>query len=209
MRGKVGHLLRLCLFDRHLVNDVFLCAVLHSGVAKAKWNVLIHYHTLGVRAAIHNVYLCDDTDCADALRIELASHLETVRVSHIDICRHDGENDGARVIAIPVAHVARDSLNVLWLIVDSDTCDARKINQGQIRTCVRVDLQDERLVNDVLFCSTHLVCEADDVVTDFCHLRKFPAGKLIREDAIRLRSLIHVVQAKLEGSARAHTIATW
>ena len=55
------------LFYWNLVDNIFLSTVFHADVAKSERDILVHDHTLGVGAAIHDVNLGDHTHRTDAL----------------------------------------------------------------------------------------------------------------------------------------------
>ena len=65
--GEVEAFLIESLVNLDFRVNVLLRAVLHSYVAEAQWDILPHYHSLRIRAAVHDIDLRNYTDCADAL----------------------------------------------------------------------------------------------------------------------------------------------
>lgn len=53
----------------NLVDNIFLSAVFYADVAESELDILVHYHTLSVGAAVHDIDLGDHTHRADALRV--------------------------------------------------------------------------------------------------------------------------------------------
>lgn len=104
------------LFHRDLILNVFLRAVFHTNITKSQRHFLVHNHALGISTAIHNIYLGDNTDSPDALFVQAAGHLETVRVSHVLIGGHYNENYRTAIRYISVTHVASDFFNIFGLV---------------------------------------------------------------------------------------------
>ena len=122
-----------CLLDRNLVNDIFLSTVFHADISEPELHVLVHNHALCICSAIHNVDLSDDTYRADSLRVQLASHLQTIGCGHISVCGNDAKNDCAAVAHIAVGHCTSDFLNVFILTGDGDFCNTWQVDECQIR----------------------------------------------------------------------------
>jgi hypothetical protein len=119
----------LFLSDRlsnwNCIDNIFLSSVLNTDVAHAKWNLLVHNHTLGIGTSVHDVDFSDDTDCSDTFGVELSCHLEAVRGSHIGVGWHDAKNDSSWVANVSVGHGASNLLNVIRLISNSNTSYTR------------------------------------------------------------------------------------
>ena len=67
------HFLCHGLLDRDLILNVLLCSVLDAYKTQTKLNLLVHDHSFGVCASVHDIDLCDHTNGSDTLRIYPAS----------------------------------------------------------------------------------------------------------------------------------------
>ena len=115
--------LRDSFLNWDLVNDIFLSSVFNADVAETKSYFLVHDHLFRVGTAVHNIDLCDHTDCSDTLGVEVTRHLQTIRRGHIRIRRHHTKNNCAWVRHIPMRHRSRNLLNILRLVSNRDTSD--------------------------------------------------------------------------------------
>jgi hypothetical protein len=196
MRGEEGTLLSNGLLDRNLIYNIFLCTILDAHKTETKLDFLIHDHLLSVGTSVHNINLGDNTNGTDTLGVKLTRHLQTIRCCHICIGRHHTKDDCAGVRHISVGHSTSNFFNIVWLISDGNTSDTRQINKSQIGTSMRVHLKNDRLVNDVLVCTTHLVGQVNDVVSNFLEVGELFALDLIREDGEGGCSFIHMVETE-------------
>ena len=73
---------------------------------------------------------------------------------------------------------------------------------------MRVHLQNDRYIYDILFGTAHLICKAVDVVPDLAKVGEFPARNLVREHRVGFSSVINVVETQLEWTSGHNTIAT-
>jgi len=188
------------LLDRNTVLDIFLCAILHTDVAEAQWDFLVHNHAFGVGATIHDIDLGDYTDSADTFRINLQGHLEPIIHRHILVGRHHTEDDSPRIRHISEQHFADNLLDVLGLIraLQGNAGDSGQIDQGEIRAGVREDLQDKRLVQDTLVCSTGLIRQILDLLPDHVEIGELFSLQLLREDTPRRAHFVQVGETQLE-----------
>jgi hypothetical protein len=152
VRAEIHALLFNGSRHRNLVNNILLSSVLDTNVTHSEGHFLVHDHSLSVYTSVHDIELGKDTNSADTLRVELTSHLETIRSTHIGVSGDNTENNSAMVRHVSAAHIFSNLLDVFSLVGASqrDTCNTGKINEGQIRTSVREDLQDDRFVDDSL-----------------------------------------------------------
>ena len=97
MRSEVGLLFGESLRNWDLVDDVLLCTVLDTDVAESEWYLLVHKHLLRVDTTVHNIDLCDDTDCANTLLVDVLGHLQSFSASHISIGWDNSDDDRAWV----------------------------------------------------------------------------------------------------------------
>jgi hypothetical protein len=73
---------------------------------------------------------------------------------------------------------------------------------------VRVDLEHDRLVNNVGAVSTDLIGQAHNVFLNFFEISKLFTGDLIRETSVGLNIVGGVVQTHFEGAASTETCST-
>lgn len=150
MASEVRHLLGLSLLYRHLVFDVLLGTIFDGNPAESQRYLLVHNHALSVDTTVHNVDLGDHADRANTLRVEASGQLKTVRGRHICVGGHHTQDDCAIVPHVSLAHASRDLFDIFGLTFNWDTGDAGKINQGQVGARMRVDLEHQGLVDDVV-----------------------------------------------------------
>lgn len=81
---------KLLFFDGGLhsdsIDDILLRSILDTNETQSQVYIFSLNHTLGIGSTVHDINLGDDTNCSDALGVELSSHLETIRCGHICIC---------------------------------------------------------------------------------------------------------------------------
>jgi hypothetical protein len=94
------------------------------------------------------------------------------------------------------------------LICDSDTSDTWQIDESQVRTSVRIDLQDNWFINDVFIVAAKFVGEPVNVVPYFRKIGEFFAWNLLWENTVGLYVLGNVIETELERSSRDDTITT-
>lgn len=73
---------------------------------------------------------------------------------------------------------------------------------------MRVDLQHNWVIEDILICAALLVCEAVDIVSNLAEVSKFPTRNLVWEHGIGLLACVHMVETKFEGTSSDDTIST-
>lgn len=168
---------------RNLVNNILLSSVLDTNVTHSEGHFLVHDHPLGTNTSVHDIELGKDTDSADTLRVELTSHLETIRGGHIGVSGNNTENNSARVRHVSAAHIFSNLFDVLSLVGASqgDTCYTGKINEGQIRTSVGEDLQHDRFVDDSLGLTTDLVGQSFDGLSHLVEVTELLSLDFFRE----------------------------
>lgn len=116
VRRKVRLLLIEGGIDAHVGVDVLLRAVLYANIAETHWYFLPHDHSLRICSSVHDVDLGDHTEGADALFIDLASHLQSITCSHVCVRRNNAEDDSSWVLNVAHGHLAGDLFDVLWLV---------------------------------------------------------------------------------------------
>ena len=129
MRSEESLLFCDSFFNWNLIYNIFLCSVFYTDVTETKRYFLVHYHSLSICTAVHNINLCYNTNCSYTLWIELTRHLQTIWSSHISISRNNAKNNCSWVTHISMCHCASDFFNVIWLICNSNTGNSRKINK--------------------------------------------------------------------------------
>lgn len=73
-------------------------------------------------ADVHEIDLCQHTDSSCSLRVDFASHLETIRVGQISVGGGDGQDDRVGLHDELQEHLADLSLNIARLIADRNLC---------------------------------------------------------------------------------------
>ena len=75
----MGTEIQLLLFDgllyRNPIDDVLLGPVLDSNKTKAQVHILSLNHPFSICSLVHDINLGDDTDCSNALWVNLSCHL--------------------------------------------------------------------------------------------------------------------------------------
>ena len=61
------------------------------------------------------------------------------------------------IAAIPGSHILGDLLDILILSVDWDSRDTRQIYHGKIWARMRINIEHDRLINNVLFLATNFI----------------------------------------------------
>ena len=64
--------------DRNCLLNVFLRTIFDSDIAQSERYLLIHDAALGVSPSVHDIELCNHTDCSDTLWVDLTSHFQTL-----------------------------------------------------------------------------------------------------------------------------------
>ena len=141
------------------VENVLLVSVLHTNVSQSQWYFLAGKHLLSVSSSIHNIDLGDNTQGSDTLGVELLRKLESVGGGDIGVSRDNTKNDRSNVLSVSSTHALRDFLNVLVLVgpLHWNSGNTGEIDQGEIRTSVRIDVEDDGDVNDGTISSSNLV----------------------------------------------------
>ena len=155
------------LLDTNSVENVLLRPIFDSNKAESELDILALEHSFGICSLVHDVDLGDYTDGSDALWIEFPGHLQAIRSSHICIGWQHAEDDCSVVTAVPGCHVFGYFLDVFVLAVDRNTSDSWQIDHCEIWTGVRVNVEHDRFIDDVLFLTTDLVCQEVDGILDF------------------------------------------
>ena len=97
-----------------------------------------------------------------------------------------------------MSHRPSDLLNVVWLVRTShrNSRDTWQIDQSQIGASMRVNIEDDRLVNDALLRAGHLVCENIDALSNLLEFKELFARNFF-EDSPRLGLVMEMVESKL------------
>ena len=198
VRVEELHLLLHRCFDRDLVLDVLLGSVLDSNETQTELDLLVHDHTLGVGSSVHDVNLSDHTDRSDTLGVNSARHTKTFLSSHISVGSHDGKHDSSRVLHVPLGHRPRDLLDVRWLTFNGDQRDAWQIDQCQVWAGMRVDIEYDRVINDVRGCAANFISQLDNLVLHLLEIGEALALELLRELSPGLGTLSLVIETELE-----------
>ena len=179
VRVEKGHLFLHGCLDTDLILDVLLRSVLDADKAQTQRNLLIHDHAPGVSASVHDIDLGDHTDGPDALGVNIARHAKTFLRGHISVGWHDTKNDRSRVTHISFGHLASNLLDVLRLAWDWHKSDTWQIDESQVGASVRVDVQDDGVVDDVRGRAAHFICEADNRVSHLLEVGELLASELL------------------------------
>ena len=157
---KVELLLFNSLFDRNSINDVLLRSVLDSNKSKSQGHIFTFNHPLSTCSLVHDIDLSDDTDCSYSFIINFSSHLKTIRVGYISICRNYTQYDGTRIRHVSICHSTCNLLDIIWLIRSShgNSCNTWKIDQSKIWASLRVNCQNNRFIDNVFTLTTNLIC---------------------------------------------------
>ena len=208
MAVKERHLLLHGSLDREPILDILLRSVLDTDETKAQLNLLVHDRALGISAAIHNINLGDYTNCTDTLWVNTSRHTQTLLDGHICIGRNNTEDDRSRVTNIALSHATSDLFNIIRLALDRDQRDTGQIDKREVWASVRVDVENNGVVNDVGASATNFVCKFDNHITDLLEVGKFPSLNLLRELGPRLGAVCLMVKTQLKGSTGDETITT-
>lgn len=208
MRVEEGHLLFLGGLDRDSVLDILLRSVLDSNESQTKLNLLVHNGALRVCASVHDINLRNDTDSSDALGVDPSGHSETFLGGHIGVGSDDTKDDSSGVGHVPLSHAPRDLLDIGGLTLDGDESNAWQIDQGQIWARVRVDVEHDRVVNDVSRGSSNLICQLDNLVSHLAKVGKLLAFGFLRELGPGLGALRLMVETQLKWTPRHETISS-
>jgi len=109
-----------------------------------------------------------------------------------------------------VSHCTSDLLDVVRLVraCHWNTGDTWKIHQGEVRTSVRINRQNNWFVNDVLTFTTNLVCKEIDSLLYLCKI-----GELFVWHLLKLGPWSNVlrcmVKSELQWSPSNDTITSW
>ena len=196
------------LFHGKLVNNIFLCTILNTNISESKSNILVHYHALCISSSIHNIDFCDNTDSSNSLRIKIACHLQTVRGCHISICWHNTKNNCARVTTISMTHSSCYLLNICILSSNRNFGDTWQIDQSQIRTGWRKNVENNRLVNDIFCFTTDFISQLFNRNSDFLKVCELLAWNFFRENSPRLGSIRCVIKSQLKWSSSYDSITS-
>ena len=198
MRVEELHLLFHRRSDRDLILDVLLGSILDSNETQTELDLLVHDHSLGVGSSVHNVNFGDHTDCSDTLGVNSTRHTKTFLSSHISVGSHDGKHDSSRVLHVPLGHGPRDLLDILGLAFDRDQSDAWQIDKCQVWAGMRVDVEYDRVINDVRGCAANLISQGDNLVLHLLEIGEALALELLRELGPRLGTLGLMIETELE-----------
>ena len=185
------------LLNWNLVNDILLSAILYTDISETECYILVHDHSLCIRSSVHNVNLCDHTNCPDSLWIQVPGHLQTIGSCHICIGRDHAKNNCAWVANISVRHCTSDLFNVLVLAGDSNLGDTWQVNQCQVWAGWRKNVEYDGLVNDILWFSTNFISKLFNRNSDFLEIKKFLAWNFLRKYRPWLCSLWNVIESEL------------
>lgn len=198
------------LLNRDLVNDIFLGSVFYTDKSKPQWYFLVHNHTLSVGSSIHNIDFSDNTDGSNTLRVQLLSHLKTIRCSHISVCRNHNKDNSSWVRHVSIAHGTSDLLDVFRLVwfSQTDLCDTWEIDKGKIRTCVGVHIEDDRFINNTSVWTSNLIGQLKDLVFNLVHVKEFLAWDLFGEDSPRFCHFMQMSESQLKRSTGTKSFIT-
>ena len=159
MRAEIKLLFLDCLLDANSVNNILLRPVFDSDKAESELDILALEHAFGIRSLVHDVDLGNDANGSDALWIEFPGHLQAVGSSHVCVGRQHAKDDCPVIAAVPGCHVLGYLLDIFILAVDRNTSDTWQVHHGQVGACVRVNVQNNWFIDDVLFLPADFVCQ--------------------------------------------------
>lgn len=94
----MGTEIQLLLFDgllhRNTIDDVLLRPILDSNKTKAQVHIFSLNHPFSICSLVHDINLCDYSDSSYTLWVNLPSHLQAIRGSHISVRRKSTQNNG-------------------------------------------------------------------------------------------------------------------
>ena len=201
-------LFSLGFLDRETSHDIFLSSVFDTDKTKSELNLLVHNHAPSISSSVHDIDLGDDTNSSDSLWIKSLGHEKSLRGGHICIGWHDTQDDCSWVGHVSGCHSSGDVSDVLRLAWDWDQGDTWQIDQGQIWASVRVDIQHDWLVNDVVLISSDLISQSDDGLLNLGEISKFLSWHLLGELSPRLLALVLMVETQLEWTSRHYSITS-
>lgn len=179
MRAEIQLFLLDSLLDRDTVHNVLLRPILDANESESQLHVLAFEHALGIGTLVHNVNLRDNTNRPNSLWIQLSGHLQTVGGRHIGIGWENAKNNSSWITAVPRRHSLRDFLDIRVLTVNWNSRDSRQVNHGEVWTGVRVNVENNWLVDDILFLPANFIRQKVDCLLHLLEVREFLVGHLL------------------------------
>ena len=176
MRAEIELLFLDGLLDTNTIHDVLLRSIFDSNKTESELHILAFKHPLSISSLVHNINLSDNTNGPDTLWVELSGHLQAIRCGHICIGWQHAKNNSSMVTTVPCRHALSDFFDILILAIDGNTSDTRQVYHCQIGASVRVNVEYDGLVNDVLFLSTDLVRQKVNGVLDLLEVGELLVG---------------------------------
>lgn len=197
-------LLNSCLHG-NTINDILLRSVLDSDKSKSQLHIFTLEHTFSVGTFVHNVNLCDNTNSSNTLWIKLTGHLQTVWGSHICVGWQHAKNDCSWVTAVPGSHTFCYFFNHGILSINWDSCNTRKIDHGKIWASVRINIENDWFINDILLLSTNLICQKVNCLFDLLKVGEFLIWYLFKL-CPRFNIFWSMIQSQFKWSSRNDTL---
>jgi hypothetical protein len=107
-----------------------------------------------------------------------------------------------------MCHCTCNLFDVIWLIGNSNTSNTWQIDQSQIWASVRVNLQNNRFIDDIFVVSAKFVCEPINVVSDLWKICKLFAWDFFRENTVGFNIFRNMIKTKFKRSSGYDTITT-
>lgn len=209
MSTEIELLLLDGLIDGNTVYDILLGSVFNTDETETQVHILSLNHSLSIGSLVHDIDFRDNTDCPDTFGVDLSRHLKTIGGGHICIGWQGTQNNSSGVTDISHGHCSCNLFNIVWLVRSRhwNSRNTWQINQGQIWACMRVDRQNDWLIDNIFTLTADLVGEEINRLLDLSKIRELLVGHLIElgpwGDVFG-----GVIQTQFQGSSRDDTITS-
>lgn len=156
-----------------LVLNVPLATVDHRNVAQSQGDDSAGQNIDDVGSMIHQIHLCQDTDCPLTLRIHLPSKLQTVRIGQILIRCGDGQDDRVRLLDIFQDHLLDLPLDISGLVSHRHLGQTGQIDQSQGQDLGGVDSQVDGFVGNAQITTSLRIGSSDNLISDLVEVVEF------------------------------------
>lgn len=150
-------------FNWDVVDDIFLASVLDTHVTISERNLLIFEHLTSIVTSIHDIYLSQASDRSLSWRVNFSHDLEGFTCSEILICWDDTQYYRPLFRNVSEGHVFGDVVDIAWLLSNWDGSDSRQVDNGEGGAWLRVHIQHDGFVDDLLALPADLVSDSLDV----------------------------------------------
>ena len=115
--------------NRLLILDIPLPSVDYRDVTQSQRNDAPSQDVDDIGSFVHQIHLCEHTDCPLTLGINLSRQLQTVGVGQIGVRSCDSQDDGVGLGDVLEHHVADLPLDVAGLVADGDLRQTGEVDE--------------------------------------------------------------------------------